>query len=658
MTYATRLARATPQQDAHPLDGELDDPHVALTQYLGLHQLALVHSQGRMEVLVSGTVMAGEREVAYRLLADDSRLSKVGLWRRLSPRARLDYIRERLSPEVAAAAHKAVADEVNKFVDAVQAAGMAPAEVDAIWAALQAPEAFLRDRVALMNARLAKREGQKSRLELADKAAAAVDLARYPESFREAQQMRRKFIAVLGPTNSGKTHAAMEHLAMAKSGAYLAPLRLLALENYERLRSREVAVSLVTGEEQRINPHASHVASTIEMANFTRRVEVAIIDEVHLIADPDRGGAWVAAICGIPAETVYLLGPTTALPAIKALANRLGVPLEVRELERKSPLHIMDEPLTMKDLRPGDALIVFSRREALEWAETVSRAGYPVATIYGNLSPETRQAQADRFRSGEAQVIVGTDAIGMGLNLPIARILFTTAIKYDGNDESLIDTALALQIAGRAGRFGLHEEGYVSAMGHATLRALKATLAKQVAPLPSAGFQVLPSMDILQSISAATKETRLARLLGLFKQHTDMNDPFFVPASMEEQLVRARWLDTLALTLEQKFLFSLVPISTRSSSQEQAWQAWATNVAAGKPTKLEISILRPGRFALQEAEDACKRYSAYAWLGYRMPDMFPHAEQAVQAARTASDKVNELLLAKTKATGRIQGAIH
>jgi ATP-dependent RNA helicase SUPV3L1/SUV3 len=184
----------------------------------------------------------------------------------------------------------------------------------------------------------------------------------------------------------------MEHLASARCGAYLAPLRLLALENYERLQEKGVRVSLVTGEEQRLDPAGTHVASTVEMANFTRRLDVAVIDEVQLLADPERGGAWVAAICGIPADIVYLVGAPAAKPALEALANRLNVELEVRMLERKSPLHVLDTPISsLKDLKPGDALIAFSRRNVLEWAENASRCGLSVATIYGNLSPETRR---------------------------------------------------------------------------------------------------------------------------------------------------------------------------------------------------------------------------------------------------------------------------
>ncbi|MEG2902833.1 MAG: RNA helicase, partial [Massilia sp.] len=134
----------------------------------------------------------------------------------------------------------------------------------------------------------------------------SINLAEYPRSFDVASRMGRKFIALLGPTNSGKTHRAMEALAKAPSGVYLAPLRLLALENYERLQAARphgeaIKVSLITGEERRLVEGATHVASTVEMLDSKTPIDVAVIDEIQMLADRDRGAAWTAAVCGAPA---------------------------------------------------------------------------------------------------------------------------------------------------------------------------------------------------------------------------------------------------------------------------------------------------------------------------------------------------------------------
>jgi ATP-dependent RNA helicase SUPV3L1/SUV3 len=173
----------------------------------------------------------------------------------------------------------------------------------------------------------------------AERTRQSINLAEYPASFEVARRIKRKFIAVLGPTNSGKTHQAMEALGKAPSGVYLAPLRLLALENYERLQEMQqhgkpLKVSLVTGEERRLVPGATHVASTVEMLDTQTPVDVAVIDEIQMLADRDRGAAWTAAVCGAPARWCIWSAPE-ARRAIEVLAARLECELEVHLLKRK-----------------------------------------------------------------------------------------------------------------------------------------------------------------------------------------------------------------------------------------------------------------------------------------------------------------------------------
>ncbi|UUZ48329.1 hypothetical protein LP420_36580 [Massilia sp. B-10] len=268
-----------------------------------------------------------------------------------------------------------------------------------------------------------------------------------------ARRMPRRFIALLGPTNSGKTHRAMEALAKAGSGVYLAPLRLLALENFERLQAarphgKELAVSLVTGEERRLADGATHVASTVEMLDTRTEVEVAVIDEIQMLADRDRGSAWTAAVCGAPASVVYLVGAPEARRAIEALAERLDCPLEVHMLKRMGPLAMESTAVRkLRNIRRGDAVIAFSRREVLMWRDMITELGLAVATVYGNLAPEVQRAQAERFHDGSADVVVATDALAMGLNMPIAHIVMTTSVKFNGVEEEEISASLARQIA-------------------------------------------------------------------------------------------------------------------------------------------------------------------------------------------------------------------
>ena len=471
-----------------------------------------------------------------------------------------------------------------------------------------------------------------------------MQLGAYPESFTLAAAMPRKFIALLGPTNSGKTYEAMMALTGARTGVYLAPLRLLALENYERLAEHGLATSLVTGEERRLMPDATHVASTVEMANFRKPVEVAVIDEVQMLDDPSRGAAWTAAICGIPASTVYLLGSENALPAIESLVRRLNASLTVRVLRRKTPLVMEAQALgSLKSLQKGDALIAFSRKDVLRWSEKVTQAGFSVATIYGNLSPEVRRAQAERFRDGRADIVVATDAIGMGLNLPVSRVIFTAAHKFDGELDAPLSVALSLQIAGRAGRFGFGDVGKVAGFDKRTHEAIAALLPLRPEPLKTREFPVAPSLDQLANISRVTGETRLHALLGLFVGSMDDTEDFFVPVIQEEQLERAQWLDALPLGLDYRFLLSLVPVSMKEGFARQSWEHWARKMSAGKPSALPTFEAPARKTALQSVEDACRVFSGYAWLGYRLPHLFPAGEQAVAQARKLSMEVDRIL---------------
>jgi ATP-dependent RNA helicase SUPV3L1/SUV3 len=489
----------------------------------------------------------------------------------------------------------------------------------------------------------------------------SINLAEYPASFEAARRMPRRFVALLGPTNSGKTHEAMEALAKAKTGVYLAPLRLLALENYERLSMVEcdgkpLKVSLITGEERRVEEGATHVASTVEMLDTRTRVDVAVIDEIQMLADHDRGAAWTAAVCGAPASVVYLVGAPEARRAVEALAKRLDCPLEVRMKARKGPLSMEDKPVRkLRNLRKGDAVIAFSRREVLMWRDMITEMGLSVATVYGNLSPEVRRAQAARFREGMADIVVGTDAIAMGLNLPIRRVVMTTAVKYNGYDEEELSPALAKQIAGRAGRFGVHEEGFVAGYDDQTHYVIRSLLKEKVPPLSALGFMVAPTLEHLNRITSVTGEQSLARLLKRFEYNIDVPDGFFTPRITEEQAERALWLDTLPLSVADKFTLSLVPISSRLPSLHLAWQKWARALARKEVSSLEWIGEQPQRQSLQDVEDNCKLYSAYAWLSYRCPEYFPYGDEAHELARAASERIDRILQAQNTAMRKRSG---
>uniref|UniRef100_A0ABX1N4S6 RNA helicase n=1 Tax=Aromatoleum buckelii TaxID=200254 RepID=A0ABX1N4S6_9RHOO len=622
-------------------DDALLDVARELHAYLQGFGARLVHNEGAVAIEVAGNVEVDGRRYPFRLVPERGVLARVQKWRKLAAERHLALVRERLNEASVAEFESEVHRFVARVLREAEAEGLAGAR---FLRALETGKELASRRFRIVEDRLAEASSRRRTETLAEVARGTVQLTRYPESFETAFMMRRRFVAILGPTNSGKTHQAMEALAQAATGVYLAPLRLLALENYERLADRGVAVSLVTGEERRLTPGATHVASTIEMLDTSRAVEVAVIDEIQMLEDLERGSAWTAAVCGAAAKTVYLLGALSARPAVEALAERLGCELEVTTLARKSPLEMAPRAVgSIGQLRRGDAVIAFSRRDVLNWATNIAAAGFRVATIYGNLSPEVRRAQAQRFRDGEADIVVATDAIGMGLNLPVARVVFSTAKKFDGISEDLLAPWLTHQIAGRAGRFGLHEAGLVAGFDDHTHRIISRLMRTPADPLSNRGFYVTPSLRHVKSIAAATGERTLARLLELFSRNIDLTDDFFLPGDLSEQTERAQWLDSLPLSLEHRFTLSLVPVSTRVETLNQAWQGWARALAKERSSHLSIEPVGDARYALQAAEDACKKYSAYAWLGYRLPDYYPDAEAAVALARSMSETVDEML---------------
>lgn len=283
------------------------------------------------------------------------------------------------------------------------------------------------------------------------------------ELFPMARKIYRHFVLHIGPTNSGKTHEALNALQNAKSGVYLAPLRLMAYEVYETLLRAGLRCDMVTGEEEIRTPGAKHAAMTMELADLTECYDVAVIDEAQMIADPDRGGAWTAAILGLQARTIHICMAPEAESVIIKLIRLCGDAYDMIRYDRKTPLRPDFSGISFpNDIQRGDACIVFSKAKVLACAAELQAIGKSCSVIYGDLPYESRHNEVNRFVTGETDVIVSTDAIGMGMNIPIRRVIFLEMQKYDGKTMRQLTAAERKQIAGRAGRFGLYEEGLYS----------------------------------------------------------------------------------------------------------------------------------------------------------------------------------------------------
>ena len=449
----------------------------------------------------------------------------------------------------------------------------------------------------------------------------------------------------MGPTNSGKTYAALAQLTEAETGTYLAPLRLLALENYEALLERGLKVGMVTGEEVLGEENPTHTARTIETADLMRPVDVAVIDEIQMLSDPDRGWAWTNALFGIPAKTVIVCGSDDALAYVRRAAEAANESLEVITFARKSPLMLMDDAVPLEKVEPGDAVVAFSRRAVHENREILVAAGHSVATIYGALSPEVRRAEADRFRSGEANVLVTTDAIGMGLNLgPLRRIVFSAVRKYDGVEERPLTNSEIRQIAGRAGRYGHQEVGYVAATDETSIAPLRTALAgAPTAPAADTRFFVRPDLIAISSVAEEMQTHSLREVLTHFARATFYAGSPFQPSALEEILEVARVVDRARLPIQEKFAFSVCPVDRRDEVAMAVLERWTQARAAGESVPALRSNLR-GELDYQER--TVKLASAYLWLSRRFPETFDDVE-AIRAMRSQANGVIEQHLRET-----------
>ncbi|MBR3748347.1 MAG: hypothetical protein IKN28_00535, partial [Firmicutes bacterium] len=288
----------------------------------------------------------------------------------------------------------------------------------------------------------------------------------YPDLFPLARQKKRHFILHIGPTNSGKSYDALNALKEAESGIYLAPLRLLAYEKFEELNEAGCPCSLKTGEEEIGIPFSRVQSSTIEVLNFETEYDLAVIDEAQMITDSQRGSAWTFALLGVRADLVHVCLAPEAETVVKNVIAACGDSYEVVRHERLVPL-VFDERVSSdftKEARRGTAFIVFSRKDVHAVAGELQRKGHRCSVIYGALPYDVRRNEVKRYVNGETDVVVATDAIGMGLNLPIERVIFLTTEKFDGTQQRSLTPTEIKQIAGRAGRYGMFDKGYAGSI--------------------------------------------------------------------------------------------------------------------------------------------------------------------------------------------------
>jgi ATP-dependent RNA helicase SUPV3L1/SUV3 len=466
----------------------------------------------------------------------------------------------------------------------------------------------------------------------------------------------RRIIALVGPTNSGKTHAALEMLREAETGVYLGPLRLMAMENHDRLKGFGLKASMRTGEESIIVEGATHSSATVEMADVDVHSQVVVVDESQLLDDPQRGWAWTRAIFHQKCDTLVVTGSQDCIPILRRIAFLTGEQIEVRTFQRRAPLSAMSEMIDLRDLRAGDAVIAFARNNVLALKGEISRIENPktgkpfrVAMIYGTLGPEVRRSEAARFSSGDAEILVATDAIGMGLNLPIDRVLFSSMTKYDGTSVRDVSDSEIRQIGGRAGRHGQSEGGWVGALRGAgqTTRPIAIALASQPSTkgmdprpyiFPTIG-QIERGMDALE-VDLLSKA--LPAVSGVLRDGPDYRCQ--VGADIIDLLQTIEQFD---IPLRDKHAWIGCPIPLRDQDNRRVVEEWASLQQHGLPirlTPLEYEIgSEVDDHRLQEIERTVAQAGAYLWLSRRWPRTFSDIEIASSVRHNGNRMIEDAL---------------
>ena len=262
---------------------------------------------------------------------------------------------------------------------------------------------------------------------------------------------KHKITAVLGPTNTGKTHLAIETMLSFESGMIGFPLRLLAREVYDKVIKKISVdkVALITGEEKIIPPNAKYFLCTVESMPIDKHLDFVGVDEIQMCADHERGHIFTDRLLNMRGEKLtMLMGSNT----IKNIISKLDGDIEFINRERLSKLTFAGHKKISR-INRKTAIIAFSAEEVYAIAELIRRQKGGAAIVMGSLSPKTRNAQVELYQSGDVDFLVATDAIGMGINMDLDHIYFSNLKKFDGKKLRKLNLSEIGQIAGRAGRY-------------------------------------------------------------------------------------------------------------------------------------------------------------------------------------------------------------
>ncbi|WPT13716.1 ATP-dependent RNA helicase SUV3L [Picochlorum sp. SENEW3] len=469
--------------------------------------------------------------------------------------------------------------------------------------------------------------------------------------FPVARAVKRRVIYHAGPTNSGKTYNALLAMKHASSGVYCGPLRLLAMEVYESCNREGTYCSLITGQERREVPGARHTACTVEMMNLEKLVDVAVIDEIQLIGDESRGWAWTRALLGVPAREIHVCGDGSALPLVKWMTEQIGEEFEVRKYDRFTPLEIEHGGLEMgySAVEAGDCIVAFSRADIFQIKQLIEvETQYKSCVVYGALPPETRRQQAKLFNDPTSgyDIMVASDAVGMGLNLNIRRVIFHKMDKREGHAKPTVPVSVSMikQIAGRAGRrSSQYSVGKATCREKGDVRRLREGLGVPLDRLATSRAGIYPEYEHFEAFAASKQSQVYSDLIKEFSQEAVLGGKYFF-CKQESTIELAKLLERVSgLSMKDLYSFCMAPASTGDLRIRAAILYFAKKYAAGEACELEID---PGDVppttsdAMRDFEAAHQVATLWLWLSNRFDTVyFANREKA----DTTAQKICRLL---------------
>jgi ATP-dependent RNA helicase SUPV3L1/SUV3 len=489
------------------------------------------------------------------------------------------------------------------------------------------------------------------------------DLTKPQEWFPYARLDRRKIIFHGGPTNSGKTYTALQRLKQAENGLYLGPLRLLAAEIYETLTTEGLYTNLHTGQERREIAFSTHTSSTVEMFTATKEYDVVVIDEIQMLADPTRGAAWTRALLGLRCKEIHVCGGLEAKNVVEKLAKACGDEFELHTYTRFTELRVAEKSLASnfkktgayRNVQPGDCVVAFSRNDIFAIKREIENTtNFKCCVIYGKLPPQTRADQARRFNDPDSgyDILVASDAIGMGLNLNIRRIIFNSIFKFNGDKIVRLGHSDVKQISGRAGRRNSpYPLGEVTCRDSRDLPFIRECLSTDIAPIEKAGL--LPTAAHIELFSEAVsayeagKEEELFpdlhQVLKQFNAMATVKGDYFLGRQHELQMIAKR-IKTIPLSLRDAYIMCLSPTTENSL---ELLENFAWKHCRGEVPGLSSRKVPKRASSFEDLSNLCGIYAdadLFLWLGLKFPPSNA-VEQAAAIARKEQtlEYINEAL---------------